>query len=153
MVQILSTCEKLNTALNNPTNGSWWMVQILSTCEKLNTAPGNPTNGSWWMVQMLSTCENSTPHPEIHQRQLVDCSDPFYRELDALPKEIPPTAVGGWFRSFYGRKLNAASRNPTNGSWWLVQIFSRITPNSSMPNDKCKCQMSNERTLTSAALT
>src|SRR5258705_6306444 len=35
---------------------------------------------------------------ESHQRQLVDGSDPTYR--DGLPNlGIPPTAVGGWFRS------------------------------------------------------
>src|SRR6266480_2197342 len=36
---------------------------------------------------------------ESHQRQLVDCSDPSYRgEL-------------------------SESANPTNGSWWIVQIL------------------------------
>src|ERR1700752_1587017 len=41
------------------------------------TLGANPTNGSWWMVQILST-QKAT-------QRLV---------------QIPPTAVGGWFRSF-----------------------------------------------------
>ncbi len=36
--------------------------------------------------------------PESHQRQLVDSSDPFYRPM------------------------LCAGQNPTNGSWWIVQI-------------------------------
>ena len=35
--------------------------------------------------------------------------------------EIPPTGVGGWFRSdLQMGPLNFT--NPTNGSWWMVQI-------------------------------
>src|ERR1700737_5653851 len=33
----------------------------------------------------------------------------------------PPTEVGGWFRSGLQRWA-AESTNPTNGSWWIVQI-------------------------------
>jgi len=39
--------------------------------------PENATNGSWWMVQILST------------------------RAANVQTRIPPTAVGGWFRSFY----------------------------------------------------
>ena len=35
--------------------------------------------------------------------------------------EIPPTAVGGMFRSGLHSGL-AEFTNPTNGSWWMVQI-------------------------------
>jgi hypothetical protein len=46
-------------------------------------------------------------HPEValhkksksHQRQLVDGSDPFY-----------------------GTRQHMRLRNPTNGSWWMVQV-------------------------------
>src|SRR5215217_5919427 len=85
--------------------------------------PGNPTNGSWWIVQMLST-----------------------RELPS-DLEIPPTAVGGSFKCFlpenypatwksHQRQLVDRSNafyprttqrpgNPTNGSWWIVQMLSK----------------------------
>jgi hypothetical protein len=36
---------------------------------------------------------------ESHQRQLVDGSDPAYKEDVLKDVGIPPTAVGGWFRS------------------------------------------------------
>jgi len=36
--------------------------------------------------------------------------------------EIPPTGVGGWFRSSLQRDRLQKSKNPTNGSWWIVQI-------------------------------
>ena len=38
---------------------------------------GNPTNGSWWMVQILSTRASTNSRKGIHQRELVDGSDPF----------------------------------------------------------------------------
>jgi len=46
------------------------------------------------------------------------CSDPFYHP------EIPPTAVGGLFRSLLPNARALPSGNPTNGSWWIVQILS-----------------------------
>jgi hypothetical protein len=55
-----------------------------------------------------------------HQRQLVDCSGPTYKER-LLNLGIPPTAVGGLFRSnLQGTAFEF--RNPTNGSWWIVQV-------------------------------
>jgi len=35
---------------------------------------------------------------------------------------IPPTEVGGLFRSNLHTTDTGKSRNPTNGSWWIVQI-------------------------------
>jgi len=79
----------------NPTHGSGWMIQILSTRE--TGFSRNPTHGSGWMVQILST------------RKQVSVG-------------IPPTAVGGWFRSFLqGNRF----LNPTHGSGWMVQILSK----------------------------
>src|SRR5262245_51932321 len=37
---------------------------------------------------------------------------------------IPPTAVGGWFRSFLLRGLSSKRRNPAHGSVWMVQVLS-----------------------------
>jgi hypothetical protein len=48
----------------------------------------NPTNGSW----------NAERAKQSHQRQLVDVSDPVYEQRPTC-KTIPPTAVGGYFRS------------------------------------------------------
>jgi len=42
---------------------------------------------------------------EFHQRKLVDCSDPTYRQLSQENQEIPPT-----------------------GSWWIVQDPAFYTP-------------------------
>jgi hypothetical protein len=85
----------------------------------------NPTNGSWWMVQVQATKTRSSS--ESHQRQLVDGSSPSYK--DALIFRIPPTAVGGWFKS----KLQTRwlLPNPTNGSWWMVQVQATKTRSSS----------------------
>jgi hypothetical protein len=38
-------------------------------------------------------------NPESHHRESVDSSDPTYNENDSTEVEIPPTAVGGFFRS------------------------------------------------------
>ena len=40
----------------------------------------NHTHGSEWMFQILSTKRATEPIHESHQRKLVDCSDPFYRD-------------------------------------------------------------------------
>ena len=47
-----------------------------------------------------------------HQRQLVDSSDPTYKS----DREI-------------------ASSNPTNGSWWIVQILQRCRRNTGIRRD------------------
>src|SRR5262249_27090574 len=82
----------------------------------------NATNGSWWFVQILST------------------------KTRPLRLRMPPTAVGGSFRSFLQKRARfvsechqrqlvvrsdpfyknapASSPNATNGSWWFVQILS-----------------------------
>ena len=35
---------------------------------------------------------------------------------------IPPTEVGGLFKCFLNQTWRVTS-NPTNGSWWIVQIL------------------------------
>src|SRR5438445_2215828 len=59
-----------------------------------------------------------------HQRKLVDCfSDPAYKEIGFRNLRIPPTEVGGlFFRSSLQRDRLPKFTNPTNGSWWIVQI-------------------------------
>ena len=39
-------------------------------------------------------------------------------------QRIPLTAVSGSFRSFLLKGAPGFSANPTNGSWWMVQILS-----------------------------
>jgi hypothetical protein len=79
------------------------MVQILSKdgsssfLKTTITHTQNPTNGSWWMVQILSK-PTAAFYPESHQQQLVDYFRSFLKQQPPLPK-IPPTAVGGYFRS------------------------------------------------------
>jgi len=62
-------------------------------------------------------------------RQWVDCFNYFLQT-------IPPTAVGGLFRSFlpksHPRQWVDASdpfySNPTHGSGWMLQILSTVIP-------------------------
>src|SRR5262249_30042626 len=49
--------------------------------------------------------------------------------------EIPPTAVGGWFRSFLPTD-GLSLRNPANGSWWIVQILSTSRKQACMKSDE-----------------
>ena len=64
--------------------------------------PGNPTGKqeSVWIGEVKSGVFPFGSRLESHQRQLVDDSDPFYADV-----------------------LRRTS-NPTNGSWWMVQILS-----------------------------
>src|SRR5687767_3091795 len=39
--------------------------------------------------------------------------------------EIPPTAVGGWFKSNLQKRYQIASLIPPTGSWWILQIQPR----------------------------
>src|SRR5215213_2191927 len=73
------------------------------------------------MLQIRSTTAG-TNGLESHQRQLVDRPDPFYRGGHKRIG-IPPTAVGGSFRSVLQRRAQT-DWNPANGSWWIVQILS-----------------------------
>ncbi len=41
--------------------------------------------------------------------------------------QIPPTAVGGLFRSFLQGVMGKRAPNPTHGSGWIVQIFSAVS--------------------------
>jgi hypothetical protein len=50
---------------------------------------------------------------------LVDGSDPTYKSTHRETPKIPPTAVGGWFRSNLQKHPSRNSQNPTNGSWWI----------------------------------
>src|SRR6201991_2329551 len=88
-----------------------------------STCRPSPTNGRW-MVQILSTWRSVNVSAQSHQRQLVDGSDPFYLAVRQRVGPIPPTAVGGWFRSFLPCGPPTCRSNPTNGSWWMVQILS-----------------------------
>jgi len=99
------------------------MFQILSI-KKYANVPAQSHNGSWWSVQILSTKKYANLSPQSHQRQLVVGSDPFYKEVRQRVAPIPPTAAGGRFRSFLQRSPPACRPNPTNGSWWSVQILS-----------------------------
>ena len=59
---------------------------------------------------------------ESHQRQLVVRSDPFYNAPNTLTRN--PTNGSWWIVSdpFYNATQTRAC-NPTNGSWWIVQIL------------------------------
>ena len=46
--------------------------------------------------------------------KIADCGERARRY------SIPPTAVGGLFKS--GLQGGFSCRNPTNGSWWIVQV-------------------------------
>jgi hypothetical protein len=80
------------------------------------------------MVQILPTRRRAPKPRESHQRQLVDGSDPAYKKNCTKTKRIPPTAVGGWFRSCLQENLHQNQENPTNGSWWMVQILPTRKP-------------------------
>ena len=71
-----TSLNRRKAARPNPTNGSWWICS--SPTYKESTKPGsqNPTNGSWWIVQV----------------------QPTKKALNQACK-IPPTAVGGLFKS------------------------------------------------------
>src|SRR6266850_7860380 len=88
-------------------------------------ASSNTTHGSGWIVQVQPTKEwGSTCFFEYHPRQWVDRSSPAYKGmgLDLLLR-IPPTAVGGSFKSSLQRNgARLASSNTTHGSGWMVQV-------------------------------
>jgi len=45
---------------------------------------------------------------------------------------MPPTAVGGCFQIFSTRHPQPELLNPTNGSWWNVQVLStKLSTNQS----------------------
>src|SRR5688572_21047402 len=50
----------------------------------------------------------------------------------ALKIVISPTVVGGLFRSTYNQRYSGCFFNPTNGSWWILQVQPRCcqTPES-----------------------
>src|SRR6266481_966949 len=94
------------------------------------------------MVQIQPTRAH-TWFLKSHPREWVDGSDPTYTSTH-LVLEIPPTGVGGWFRSNLHasthrvleshprewvdgsdptyQRARSAFLNPTHGSGWMVQI-------------------------------
>src|SRR5215510_3498432 len=59
---------------------------------------------------------------ESHPRQWEDRSSPAYRNASARPLGIPPTAVGGSFKSSLPQRERTTAGNPTHGSGWIVQV-------------------------------
>src|SRR5215510_44973 len=104
-------------------------MSFLQTSDSLS--PTNPTNGSWWIVQVLSTNIRLFVSHESHQRQLVDRSSPFYKHPTFCLPRIPPTAVGGSFKSFLQNRRPLNWRNPTNGSWWIIHVLPTSTEKNS----------------------
>src|SRR6266496_2716687 len=112
--------RELGPLHKNPTHGSGWMFQILSTENWARCTKMPPTAVGGWFRSFLQ--RTGPAAQKSHPRQWVDGSDPFYRELGPLHKnatdgsgwmfqilspensarstKMPPTAVGGWFRSF-----------------------------------------------------
>jgi hypothetical protein len=89
------------------------------------TNPAPPKSHQRQLVDRSSPNYNDAPiqpPPKSHQRQLVDRSSPTYNEGTNPTSRIPPTAVGGWFKSNLQRSTNPNPQNPTNGSWWIVQV-------------------------------
>jgi hypothetical protein len=91
--------ERASGFPRNPTNGAvgGWFKSGLRSKAQLGFL--NPTNGSWWMVQVQPTKRNALRVTKSHQRQLVDSSSPAYKTQRTQSQQIPPTAVGGWFKS------------------------------------------------------
>src|SRR6266496_14074 len=94
--------RELGPLHKNPTHGSGWMVQILSA--ELGPLHKNPTHGSGWMIQILST------------------------ENWARCTKIPPTAVGGWFRSFLQNWARCTKMPPTAVGGWFRSFLQRTGP-------------------------
>src|SRR5258705_5525491 len=71
-----------------------------------------------WRIEIHDMlCENSEiPPTEVGGMFRSNLPRRWLRNLG-----IPPTAVGGWFRSNLPRWASKLG-NPTNGSWWMVQI-------------------------------
>src|SRR6185436_8571292 len=148
----------------NPANGSWRIVQVLPTTHNLSEPRIPPTAVGGLFKSFLQRTTSASR--ESRQRQLADCSSPSYnaqpqraenpangswRIVQVLPTthnlsepRIPPTAVGGLFKSFLQRTTSASresrqrqladcsspsynaqpqrAENPANGSWRIVQV-------------------------------
>src|SRR5262245_58418623 len=95
-VQVQPTKEGLHLPANT-TNGSWWIVQVQPTKQR-QLPSANTTNGSWWMV-----------------------SSPTYETGRSISRQIPPTAVGGCFKSNLQSSANSTPQIPPTavGGIWL----------------------------------
>jgi len=100
-----------------PTNCVLFPSDLGQPCRK---NPEIPLTGEG-LVQILSTRGNALL-AKSRQRMSGVGSDPLY-EGQCILGEIPPTDVGGWFRSSL-REAMRSWQNPANGSWGLVQILS-----------------------------
>ena len=106
MVQVQATKNRrLERSPIPPTAVCGWFRFKLQGAGALAPSP-NPANGSWRMVQVQATRSRRLGTiTKSHQRQLVDCSGSSYKEpVPWHDRQIPPTAVGGLFRSclWYG---------------------------------------------------
>src|SRR5882724_9225879 len=90
--------------------------------ERRSTASLNTTHGSGWIVQVQPTSNAVDGFFESHPRKWVDRSSPAYIERRRRLLRIPPTEVGGSFKSGLHRTPSTASSNPTHGSGWIVQV-------------------------------
>jgi hypothetical protein len=48
------------------------------------------------------------------------------KRLCTKSPKIPPTAVGGLLRSFLNNLQNTPHSNSTNGSWWILQVRTKV---------------------------
>jgi hypothetical protein len=64
--------------------------ELLQTIQKITIPPTEV--GGWFKSNLLETTNRVL---ESHQRKLVDCSDPTYKEKPDERMRIPPTAVWG----------------------------------------------------------
>src|SRR5215813_2636481 len=86
-----------------------------------------PPTAAGWIVQILSTKRHAL-RSRIPATAVGGLFKSFLRtESLSTTERIPATAVGGLFRSFLGTEPQYHGKNPTNGSWWMVQILSTTT--------------------------
>src|SRR5262252_5610760 len=76
-----------------------------------------------WLVQ--PTTREIEGFVESHPRQWVDRSGPAYSKASRGPLGIPPTAVGGSFRSCLQQGEPRASWNPTHCRGWDLKELIR----------------------------
>src|SRR2546426_4562004 len=82
----------------------------------------NAVLGRVWRVEYYPTLRAFDAFFESHPREWVDRSSPAYIERRRRLLRIPPTGVGGSFKSSLHRTPSTASSNPTHGSGWIVQV-------------------------------
>jgi len=77
-------------------HGSWWRFR--SSYTRARTEFLNPTNGSWWIVQLQPTWEHESSS-WIPPTEVGGLFRSRLRRETRWRMRIPPTAVGGLFRS------------------------------------------------------